>query len=98
MREIKDRVIQIFAGFVVIAIIMALYFFSWKTGGDLTTSSSCTTSFIKGEVDIKTLREECPNLSKDQVIEAVNEYYNRKYTFSAHASRDQMVQEINQGF
>lgn len=53
-------------------LIILIYYYSWITGGVLTTADSCSGQYINGFIDIDSLRKDCTSLSKKNLIEHVS--------------------------
>lgn len=96
--SVKEAAIQILSGLGILAVVVAIYFFSSKTGGSLTSVEPCTTSYIKGDFSLDTLKSQCPNLDKEDVKKAINEYFDGSYSYAAHSSRQEMLDDVDSHF
>ncbi|MCR4314630.1 MAG: hypothetical protein NUV84_05295 [Candidatus Uhrbacteria bacterium] len=88
---------QLGAAILLTLVVIAVYAYSYFTGGSLTTAKSCSSSYISGEYDIRQLRRQCPNLKKENLIEAVEEYYQKNGT-EASTTKKTLLQDINDNY
>lgn len=98
MKKLKAVLLQIGSALLVVSLFSGIYIFSYKTGGTLTTAASCTGEYIKGEYDIKTLKRQCPNISKQHLIETVNNYFDGDLKFPAFGTREELLSDIDTNF
>lgn len=94
MKKILEYILYLI---IVILLILGTYYFSYKTGGYLTTADSCSSQFIIGEIDIKVLKKNCPNISKNVLIEDVNDYFNN-HSESEYINKNKIIKDIEDNF
>ncbi len=83
---------------IILLFIAGLYFLSYITGGELTTATSCSTDYIKGEYSLETVKKQCPNLKQQDLVKDINDFFNGKYSFSAYATREEILRDVENNF
>lgn len=98
MVKLKDISLQVGSCLLLILIVIAVYVFSWFTGGSLTTARSCSGSYIVGEASLENVRSNCPNLKKEDLLKSVNEHFDQFGNQNAFTSREEMIREIERNY
>ncbi|HEY5588209.1 MAG TPA: hypothetical protein VIK86_04545 [Candidatus Paceibacterota bacterium] len=94
MKDIFKNIIAVGA---IILIIFGIYLWGHITGGPLTSADSCSGSYLKGEYDIAALRKNCPNLSKENLIEDVQVYFEKNSTADGR-DNTKVINDIENNF
>ena len=71
--KLKVIVEQIGAFILMLLIIGGVYYYSWITGGSLTSVKGCTSSFIDFEMNASEVKIDCPNLTNQDLVNAVTD-------------------------
>ena len=91
----KAFIKQIGAGLLILIAIVAIYGFSFLTGGSLTTAESCSGAFIKGYMDIAEVKKSCPNLKKEEFKNSVEKDYATYGQGNNPYTREQLFKQID---
>ena len=78
-------------------IIFALYFWSYKTEGSLTTAISCSSQYLQGQYDLTALKKDCPSLTKDILIKDVEDYF-QNHSNSNGKTKIDVMNDIESNF
>lgn len=99
-KESKAKRIAIQIGYAVVLVggFCVIMWWGTATHNPATQIEPCTTTFIKGFYTIKTMREHCPEVTKQGVTDAVNDYFDGGFDYEAHGTKQQMLKEIDEGF
>ena len=72
LKKLKEFFIQLWLLALIIFGIVVVYYYSWVTGGKLTTAESCSELYIRGDIEIHYLKRECSSLSKESLVKAID--------------------------
>jgi len=89
----KDKLVNFFYGIGGVVLVIIIGYFVLKP----TPTISCSTEYITGNMDIKTLKEQCSGLSKDYLIQQVNDYFDNQSKYNKvqpYTSRENMLKDI----
>ena len=98
MVKFKEVSLQVGSFLLLVLVVAAVYAFSWFTGGSLTTARSCIGSYIVGEYSLEDARKDCPNLKKEDFLNAVNEHFDQFGNQNTFTSREEMIRDIEQNY
>lgn len=85
----KEQVLYSIAGCILIAVIVYAAFFWGRE-----STPSCTSDYIKGTMTLQTLHSQCPALTKDDLANAVNDYFRANTDKLPTERKDALLREI----
>ncbi|OGH68045.1 MAG: hypothetical protein A3C15_00630 [Candidatus Magasanikbacteria bacterium RIFCSPHIGHO2_02_FULL_50_9b] len=96
--KLKALFVQLGNILIVVAIILGMYVYSWFTDGSLTTVDSCSGSYIVGKYEIKDVKSQCPNLTKESLRAQINDHFIRFDGKNAFTTKEKMIQDVEENF
>ena len=86
-------------GYVLLTVgfIFAIYYYSYRTDGELTTAKSCSTSYIQGDYELETLRKQCPGLKKENLIKEIDSYFEKNNSTNIQ-EKERLKNEVSSSF
>jgi hypothetical protein len=92
--KIKEFFLEIGALIIVAIVIGGIYYVDHLSNGPLTTTRTCTGSYIHGEMSAKAVKKECPNLKKEEIINSIEKAFNSESTNFDKEHKDYLISEI----
>jgi hypothetical protein len=64
----------------------------------LTTAESCTELYLSGDYSIKDVKKNCPNLTKEDLKQFVQEYYSKYSDKNTLTTQEELLKNIDNEF
>ena len=94
----KEAATYIGSFLLLVLVIGGIYMFSYLTHGELTTAKSCSGSYLGGEMNINSLRKQCPSLSNKDLVNSASKYFETHAKSGDGRSKYDILEEIDKSF